>query len=134
MGIGVRGISNEKYGETNEHRPLYVSYISSKENIANLEKIRKDNLSQTGIIKGGNGNTKAIVWLSYNVHGNEASSTEAAMLTLYELITNKKDWLENTIVIMDPCINPVGRDRYVNWFNQVKSTPYSIDQNAKEHF
>jgi hypothetical protein len=123
----------EKYGETNEHRPLYVSYISSKENIANLEKIRKDNLSQTGIIKGGNGNTKAIVWLSYNVHGNEASSTEAAMLTLYELITNKKDWLENTIVIMDPCINPDGRDRYVNWFNQVKSTPYSIDQNAKEH-
>ena len=126
-------VKMEKYGETNEHRPLYVSYISSKENIANLEKIRKDNLSQTGIIKGGNGNTKAIVWLSYNVHGNEASSTEAAMLTLYELITNKKDWLENTIVIMDPCINPDGRDRYVNWFNQVKSTPYSIDQNAKEH-
>ena len=129
----VASVKMEKYGETNEHRPLYVSYISSKENIANLEKIRKDNLSQTGIIKGGNGNTKAIVWLSYNVHGNEASSTEAAMLTLYELITNKKDWLENTIVIMDPCINPDGRDRYVNWFNQVKSTPYSIDQNAKEH-
>lgn len=129
----VASVKMEKYGETNEHRPLYVSYISSKENIANLEKIRKDNLSQTGIIKVGNGNTKAIVWLSYNVHGNEASSTEAAMLTLYELITNKKDWLENTIVIMDPCINPDGRDRYVNWFNQVKSTPYSIDQNAKEH-
>ncbi len=129
----VATVKMEKYGETNEHRPLYVSYISSKENIANLEKIRKDNLSQTGIIKGGNGNTKAIVWLSYNVHGNEASSTEAAMLTLYELITNKKDWLENTIVIIDPCINPDGRDRYVNWFNQVKSTPYSIDQNAKEH-
>ena len=78
-------------------------------------------------------NKKAIVWLSYNVHGNEASSTEAAMLTLYELVTNKKAWLENTVVILDPCINPDGRDRYVNWFNQVKSTPYNIDQNAKEH-
>ena len=72
----------EKYGETNEHRPLYVSYISSKENILNLETIRKDNLSQSGIIKGRYGNTKAIVWLSYNVHGNEASSTEAAMLNV----------------------------------------------------
>ena len=123
----------EKYGETNEHRPLYVSYISSRENIANLETIRKENLSQTGIIKGSTVNTKAIVWLSYNVHGNEASSTEAAMLTLYELIRNKKEWLENTVVIIDPCINPDGRDRYVNWFNQVKSTPYTIDQNAKEH-
>ena len=123
----------EKYGETNEHRPLYVSYISSKENIDNLDAIRKDNLSQTGIVNGSKINDKAIVWLSYNVHGNEASSTEAAMLTLYELITNKKDWLENTIVIMDPCINPDGRDRYVNWFNQVKSTPYTVDQNANEH-
>ncbi|MDA9339444.1 M14 family metallopeptidase [Polaribacter sp.] len=129
----VSNVKLEKYGETNEHRPLYVSYISSKENIDNIDAIRKDNLSQTGIIKGNAVNNKAIVWLSYNVHGNEASSTEAAMLTLYELITNKKDWLENTIVIMDPCINPDGRDRYVNWFNQVKSTPYTIDQNAKEH-
>jgi len=129
----VSNVKLEKYGETNEHRPLYVSYISSKENILNLETIRKDNLSQSGIIKGSTVNTKAIVWLSYNVHGNEASSTEAAMLTLYELITNKKDWLENTVVIMDPCINPDGRDRYVNWFNQVKTTPYTVDQNAKEH-
>ena len=123
----------EKYGETNENRPLYITFISSQENINNLENIRKENLSQTGITAGNVANKKAIVWLSYNVHGNEASSTEAAMLTLYELVTNKKDWLENTLVIVDPCINPDGRDRYVNWFNQVRSTPYNVDQNAKEH-
>ncbi|ARV05262.1 zinc carboxypeptidase [Polaribacter sp. SA4-10] len=123
----------EKYGETNEHRPLYVSYISSQENITNLETIRKANLAQTGLISGNSDSKTAIVWLSYNVHGNEASSTEAAMLTLYELVTTKKAWLENTVVIIDPCINPDGRDRYVNWFNQVKSTPYNINQEAKEH-
>ncbi|MFQ3297193.1 MAG: hypothetical protein ACI9JT_000324 [Polaribacter sp.] len=129
----LENVKLEKYGETNEHRPLYVTYISSQENIINLETIRKENLSQTGIIPGTAANKKAIVWLSYNVHGNEASSTEASMITLYELVTNKKDWLENTVVILDPCINPDGRDRYVNWFNQVKSTPYNVDQNAKEH-
>ena len=129
----LSNVKLEKYGETNEHRPLYVSYISSQENINNLEEIRKDNLSQIGIIAGNTVNKKAIVWLSYNVHGNEASSTEAAMITLYELVTNKKAWLENTVVILDPCINPDGRDRYVNWFKQVKSTPFNIDQNAKEH-
>jgi hypothetical protein len=129
----LSNVKLEKYGETNENRPLYVSYISSQENISNLENIRKENLSQTGIIAGNSANKKAIVWLSYNVHGNEASSTEAAMLTLYELVTNKKAWLENTVVILDPCINPDGRDRYVNWFNQVKSTPFNVDQNAKEH-
>ncbi|WP_375240349.1 M14 family metallopeptidase [Polaribacter sp.] len=129
----LSNVKLEKYGETNEHRPLYVSYISSAENIKNLESIRKNNLSQTGVISGNSKNDIAIVWLSYNVHGNEASSTEAAMLTLYELVTAKKAWLENTIVILDPCINPDGRDRYVNWYNQVKSTPYNTDQNAKEH-
>ena len=122
----------EKYGETNEYRPLYVSYISSSKNIKKIEQIRLNNLGQTGI-KNKSYNDVAIVWLSYNVHGNEASSTEASMQTLYELVTKKKDYLENTLVIIDPCINPDGRDRYVNWFNQVKSTPYNVDQNAKEH-
>ena len=123
----------EKYGETNEHRPLYVSYISSKENILHLENIRKSNLSQTGIIAGDSNNKISIVWLSYNVHGNEASSTEAAMLTIYELVTTKKRWLKNTVVIIDPCLNPDGRDRYVNWYQQVKSTPFNINQEGKEH-
>ena len=133
MSSVLSNVKLEKYGETNEHRPLYVTYISSQENIHNLENIRKANLSQTGILTDNSDNKKAIVWLSYNVHGNEASSTEASMLTLYELVTTKKAWLENTVVIMDPCINPDGRDRYVNWFNQVKSTPYIIGQDAKEH-
>ena len=129
----LSNVQLEQYGETNEHRPLYVSYISSEENIRNLETIRNNNLSQTGIVNGSATSSIAIIWLSYNVHGNEASSTEAAMQTLYELVTDQKEWLKNTIVIMDPCLNPDGRDRYVNWFQQVKSTPYATDQNAKEH-
>jgi len=128
----LSNVQLEKYGETNEHRPLYVTYISSEENINNLEEIRKTNVAQTGT-ETGNPGKKAIVWLSYNVHGNEASSTEASMLTLYDLVTNKKAWLTNTLVIMDPCINPDGRDRYVNWYNQVKSTPFDVTQDAKEH-
>ena len=129
----LSNVQLEKYGETNEHRPLYLSYISSQENIDDLENIRKSNLSQTGIIDGNSDNKKAIVWLSYNVHGNEASSTEASMLTIYELVTNKKDLLKKTVIIIDPCVNPDGRDRYVNWYNQVKSTPFDVDQDAKEH-
>ncbi|MCK5400615.1 MAG: zinc carboxypeptidase [Flavobacteriaceae bacterium] len=124
----------EQYGETYERRPLYVSYISSEENLRNLETIRENNLKNTGVL---NGNTTtdniAIVWLSYNVHGNEASSTEASMKTIYTLLTQKQDWLKNTVVIIDPCINPDGRDRYVNWFNETSSRPYDIDQQASEH-
>jgi hypothetical protein len=49
------------------------------------------------------------------------------------LLTSKKGYLENTVVIIDPCINPDGRDRYVNWYNQYKNTPYQVDANSKEH-
>jgi hypothetical protein len=129
----LRNVVLEKYGETNEHRPLYVSYVSSQKNIDNLEQIRLKNLGQTGIKPNQGDGDIAIVWLSYNVHGNEASSTEAAMGTLYKLVTEKKSYLENTLVIIDPCINPDGRDRYANWFNQVSSSPYNPDRNAKEH-
>jgi len=118
------------YGQTNERRPLLLAYVSSPENIANLESIRQEHLKDTE----GTGNlSKAIVWLSYNVHGNESVSTEASMQTIYELLTNKSAYLENTVVIMDPCINPDGRDRYSNWYNQYKNTPNQVDPNSKEH-
>ncbi|MDY2587215.1 M14 family metallopeptidase [Winogradskyella aquimaris] len=124
----------EQYGTTNERRGLYLAFVSSEDNIKNLETIRENNLKNTGLLEGSPSNTDvAIVWLSYNVHGNEASSSEAAMLTLYKLLTERKDLLENTVVIIDPCINPDGRDRYINWYNETASQPYDIDQQASEH-
>ncbi len=126
-------VSYHTYGKTNERRPLTYAIISSEENLGNIENIRQNHLKNAGIIEGSANSELAVVWLSYNVHGNEASSTEAAMQTIYELITKKSAWLKNTVVIMDPCINPDGRDRYVNWYNQVKATPYNTDQSATEH-
>ncbi len=129
----LNNVKLEEYGKTNEGRLLQVAYVSSQKNINNLDNIRENNLKQIGIQSGGGTNDVAIVWLSYNVHGNESSSTEASMKTVYELVTKKQAWLENTIVIIDPCVNPDGRDRYVNWFKQVRSMPYNKAQSAKEH-
>lgn len=123
----------QKYGETNELRTLAVAYVSSASNIKNLETIRKQHLTNAGIENTTELKDKAIVWLSYNVHGNEASSTEASMLTLYKLITENSTYLENTVVIMDPCINPDGRDRYANWYNQVVAAPNNNNPDAREH-
>lgn len=130
----------EKYGETNEGRPLLLAYIASKENFSNLENIRKNNLRLAGATTdrmAANEDAPAIVWLSYNVHGNEPSSSEAAMLTLYELVNpanaSTKEWLKNTVVILDPCINPDGRDRYVNWENQMQGKTPNANPIAREH-
>ena len=126
-------VTYTEYGKTNERRPLTYAIITTPQNQNNIENIRLNQLKNAGVESGSASPDKAIVWLSYNVHGNEASSTEASMVTLYELITNKKEWLENTVVIIDPCINPDGRDRYANWYNKVKATPYDTNPDAEEH-
>ena len=119
-----------EYGETNERRPLLLAVVSSAQNLGNLESIRQEHLKA---LSGAGNQDKAIVWLSYNVHGNESVGTEASMATIYELLTRKDEYLDNTIVIIDPCINPDGRDRYVNWYYQYKNTPFQLDPNSKEH-
>jgi len=126
-------VTYQTYGKTNERRPLTYAIISTPSNMTRIEEIRTNNLKQAGILPGDANPETAIVWLSYNVHGNEASSMEAAMETLYELVTKKQSWLENTVVIIDPCINPDGRDRYANWYNQVKNSPHNPSQIADEH-
>ncbi len=115
------------YGETAEKRPLIAAIISTPENIAKIEQLKKvhqDLLKDEKI---------AIVWMSYNVHGNESAGTEAALLTAYELLTNKQEWLKNTVVILDPCINPDGRDRYVNWYYQMVGQHPNEARNTREH-
>ena len=127
-----------QYGETYEHRPLIYAIVSSPENFNNLEQIRQDNLKRAGLLEGApSANKTAIVWLSYNVHGNEANSMEASMKTLFELVNpanaKTKEWLKNTVVILDPCINPDGRDRYANFYNQYGNFPPNPSGDAKEH-
>ena len=131
----------EKYGETNEGRELMLAMVSSPENMQKLESIRSNNLRMAGLTNDNMAsqadNAPVIVWLSYNVHGNEAASSEAFMLTIHALAdpTNaqSKEWLRNTVVILDPCINPDGRDRYINWYNSVVSKNYNPDPSSREH-
>src|SRR6185295_12415082 len=40
---------------------------------------------------------------------------------------------KNIVVVIDPCINPDGRDRYVNWFNTIVGKESNPSLNAREH-
>jgi len=131
-------VSLEQYGYTNENRELVYLVITSPGNHENIEEIRTNNLKLTGLLDGEpTGNQKGIVWLSYNIHGNETSSSEAAMLTIYELVgsgrADTESWLENTVVIMDPMVNPDGRERYVNWYRQMRGAEVNPAPEAREH-
>jgi len=122
-----QNIKVEKYGETYEKRDLLLAFIGSEENINRLEAIRLAHLNNDISEK------VSIVWLSYNVHGNESSGSEAAMQTAFLLLTKNKDYVKNTVVIIDPCLNPDGRDRYVNFYYQKGNFPPDINKFSAEH-
>ncbi len=122
-----------EYGRTYEDRPLLLAFVSSKSNLENLDAIRLDNLRRAKIEEGTANTDKGIVWLSYNVHGNESVSTEASMRTIHEILTNRQEWLDHMVVVIDPCINPDGRDRYVNFYWQYGNQPFNPDPSSLEH-
>lgn len=126
-----------QYGYTNEMRPLLAAVLTSDKNMKRLEQIRKNNLIKTGLLKETIKNDKdiAIVWLSFGVHGNEASSPNAAMATAYDLLTNpnSQKLLENTVVIIDPSVNPDGYSRYTDWHIRVANKIVNPNNVAQEH-
>ena len=132
------------YGTTYEGRPLAVVVVANEANLARLDEIRTDNLRRIGLLEGKPSGKAmpAIQWLSYNVHGNEAVSSEAFMEVLHGLLVPEQaktpfsvspKILETSVVILDPCLNPDGHDRYVNWYNQMHGRVADATLFAREH-
>ncbi len=127
------------YGKTNENRKLVILTITSSDNHKNLSSLKKKHLQvvdeKTNITDYSN--LPIFINLGYNVHGNEPSCTEAALLTAYTLVASEnpkvKEYLDNTIIFLDPTINPDGRDRYANWANSYKGDPLISDKYDIEH-
>ncbi len=132
-------VEYQAYGYTNEKRPLGVVIVSSKENMKNIDELRKDNLRHAKMEKGELSSNKdmAVVWISCGVHGNEAGATNSAIATLYDLIKPVNNvstaWLDNTIVIIDPCLNPDGYSHYTDWNRAVGNKIPNPHIESKEH-
>jgi hypothetical protein len=117
-------------GTSNEYRAMYLIAISAPENIARLEQIKANNSSLTDPRKTSKQTAESIiqsnpliVWLAYAIHGNESASFEAMMQVVYQLAASNEpatlDILKNVVVLIVPCENPDGHERFVTWYNSV---------------
>jgi hypothetical protein len=133
-----------QYGETAEGRPLLLCFVSSPRNLARREEIAEGlrGLADARAVddetaRAAIGSQPPIVWLSYNVHGNEPSSSEAALAVLYHLAAAQDEatqkLLDEVLVVIDPCLNPDGRDRYVHWFQSVVGAEPDPEPASREH-
>ncbi|MEO8218442.1 MAG: M14 family metallopeptidase, partial [Acidobacteriota bacterium] len=133
-----------QYGETYEHRPLIYAIIASEANLARIEEIRGalvalSDPTTTSNARAGElaASIPAVSWLAFGVHGNETSSSEAAMMVAHHLLAGGEDVegiLKNTVVIIDPCQNPDGHDRFVNWYRQVRGETPDPNPDSMQQF
>jgi hypothetical protein len=133
-----------EYGRTYEGRPLKLAAIASPENLARLDEIRSQRLRLADPEALSDGERErllkrlpAVVWLAYGVHGDEASSSEAAMVTAYALAAAQGEMaeqLDGIVVLIDPLCNPDGRERYLHGYEQRQGETPNVHRWAAEHF
>ena len=134
----------KEYARSHEDRPLYAVFISSSENLNNLDTIKENvNLLSDGINTNANKANSlieelpAIAWMAYSIHGNETSGADAAMASIYHFIASEdKDTLEmldNMVIIIDPMMNPDGRARFTKSLEQYRGTSPNYDDQSLLH-
>ena len=113
------------YADSWEGRPLVMMVIGSPERIASLDEVKArlaqlaypDGLSDAEaeeLIAG----LPVVTALMHGVHGNEISSSGAAMMEAYHLLAARNDpnvdlIFAESLVLIDPVENPDGRNRFV---------------------
>ena len=128
-----------QYGQTHEGRKLMMLTVTSSENLSDIDNLKKQHLQFVDPASKANNyeDVPIFINLAYNVHGNEPSSSEAALLTAYTLVASEsneiKKYRANSVVFIDPTINPDGRDRHTQWANTYQGTPEVSDTQDAEH-
>ena len=133
-----------EYAKSHEGRPLYVAFISSSENLNNLDEIKNQitKLSDPRITSNAEANSiieniPAVAWMAYSIHGNETSGADAALGIIYHLISSTDleitNMLEDMVVIIDPMMNPDGRDRFAKSLEQYRGTAPNFDDQSLIH-
>jgi hypothetical protein len=131
-------VSIENRGNSFEGRPLILLTITSKNNHKNLNEIRKNHLNQIDLKnkKSNFYDRPVVIYQGYSIHGNEPSGSNAALLYAYYLAASEneklKNQLDNSIILLDPSMNPDGLQRFANWVNINKSENLNPDNNDRE--
>ncbi|MHC4508032.1 MAG: M14 family metallopeptidase [Planctomycetota bacterium] len=133
------------YGRTHEGRTLYYLTITSQANHARLEQIKDENARLSDPRELGSAEQAdtlvaalpAVAWLNYSIHGDELSSTDAAMYVAYHLAaakdTDTRRLLHEVVVHVNPLVNPDGRERYLSHLEQLTGVVSSPDLQSMQH-
>jgi hypothetical protein len=133
-------VAIQEYARTYENRPLLLLTITTPENHSSIDRIKENHRLLRDPDRSGNldvDTMPVIVNLGHSVHGNEPSGSNASMLTAYHFAAAESDEvleiLENSVILIDPALNPDGLQRFSTWVNMHKSHTINTDPADREY-
>ncbi|HDZ38383.1 MAG TPA: hypothetical protein ENH62_08880, partial [Marinobacter sp.] len=138
-------ITMNPFGKSHEGRTLVHLIITSPKNHQRLEQIKAGNakladprkLPNPGAGKKLLQSHPATAIMTYSIHGDELSSTDAAMQLAYQLVAGTDDrtksLLDQVVTIIDPLQNPDGHERHLASIEQRTGVISSPDGQHIQH-
>jgi hypothetical protein len=133
------------YATSHEGRTLYYLTISSEKNLARLDAIRAENakladprlLADDAEAERIVESLPGVAWMAYSIHGDELSSTDAAVQLAYQLAAGTdeatRQLREELVIHIDPLMNPDGRERYLSQLEPLAGKVPNADVQAMQH-
>lgn len=124
----------KEIGTTHRGRPLLLLFISSEENLAQLERWRSisERLARARIpeeearqlAREG----KAIVWIDAGLHSTEVAHSQHAPLLAHHMATDESEetrrFRDDVVMLLMPLMNPDGHQIVVDWYRRNLGTPF----------
>ena len=130
-------INIENRGRTYEGRPLLLLTISSPQNLSNIEGIKKQHTSRLDSNTKAGDSDPIVLYQGFSIHGNEPSGANAGLVYAYYLAAAQgvkiEKMLDETVVLLDPCFNPDGVQRFSTWVNQHKNKNITSNSYDREY-
>lgn len=130
-------IEIETLGRSIEGREIVMLKITSPENHANLESIRRAHLALSDVTddtgETPDDDVPSVVWLGFGVHGAEAAGLEASVPLAHHLAAGRGDAIEavldETVVLIAAALNPDGHARRID--HSLKFMSQSVVRNGE---
>ena len=131
-------ITIEDRGKTFEGRPILLLTITSEDNHNNINQIIENHKKITEYNENiSTEDQPIVVYQGFSIHGNEASGSNASLLLAYYLAASDSDFvqelLKNSVILLDPSMNPDGLQRFAYWANTNKNINLTSDPNDREY-
>lgn len=129
LAAGSERVTLSDYGRTHEGRRLVYAVVASPAHQARMDAIRADHarladprgLSEEEALEII-ARTPPVAWMGYSIHGDELSGTDAAVALAHHLAADTTAdtarLLDEVVVVIDPCMNPDGRQRIIGMVEQ----------------